>query len=195
MQGGSVTAGAFFVKARLANDALTWMFRIVGFLMMVGGLTSVASPIVAVMEYVPGLGPCFASLASCGAVMASCAIAVPLTALTVASAWIYFRPVFAMTLVMLAVTLVAGGVSMHNRAGGRHRHHQYARVSQPEADSHHNRRPGDDPEAPVAWRTHSTDDMGPPPPYEYAPSAPAFDDRYAPSAPPMPTGSEEHHKL
>jgi len=112
---GPATSQEMFAAAKLQNLATTWALRLFGFLLLSGGLGSLAAPCVALVEWVPLLG----DLASCGALLLACGIALPLTFVTVAAAWAFYRPLFALGL--LFASGVAIVVALHyQRMARRH---------------------------------------------------------------------------
>ena len=99
---GVVTADRMFATLESGNEAITWLLRFGGWLMMFVGLSLLVRPLVVVADVLPFMG----SLVGAGAAFFAFVVASPLSLLTVAIAWLVYRPV--MGVVLLAV---AGGIA------------------------------------------------------------------------------------
>ena len=88
-------ATEIFTDAQAHNHTLTWVLRIVGVVAMVIGFMLLASPLIAVMDFIPIIGPIFAVGAAIVAIFLTAIVA----STVIASAWLYYRPLLAMTLV------------------------------------------------------------------------------------------------
>lgn len=95
---GVVSADQMFKGAEQANTVLTWLLRLVGFLVMLFGLLLLLKPIRVLADVVPILG----TLVGMGLGLVAFAIAAPLTLLTIALAWIAHRPLLAIGLLVVA---------------------------------------------------------------------------------------------
>jgi hypothetical protein len=84
----------------------TFWIRILGFLMMFFGIALLFSPIIALVKWIPLVG----SLLSYGVALAvwifALVLAFTLSTLTIALAWIYYRPLYG----LLLLALVTGGI-------------------------------------------------------------------------------------
>jgi hypothetical protein len=98
---GTVPADQMFTAAEQANVMMTWVLRLVGFLVMFIGLTMVFRPLSVVADVVPLIG----DLVGMGAGLVAFAIAAPLSLLTIAVAWIFYRPLLGILLLAVAVGL------------------------------------------------------------------------------------------
>ena len=92
------SADLMFSKAQSANNMLTWILRLVGFLMMLIGLNMVFKPLSVLADVLPFLG----DLVGMGTSMVSFLIALPCTLICIAIAWIFYRPVLGIILLVLA---------------------------------------------------------------------------------------------
>lgn len=81
--------------------------------MLTLGVMMALNPIAELLGVVPLLGPLLSSVASLGICVAALGLAVPLALVTVATAWLYYRPAFAVTLIALAAVPLLG---LHKRA-------------------------------------------------------------------------------
>ena len=98
---GIVPAAKIFADAQSANSKITWLLRLAGLLVMYFGLKMVLGPIDTLVDVIPILNSIVAmgtSLAA-GLVSGACAL------LTIGIAWIYYRP-------LVGIPLVVGGVAL-----------------------------------------------------------------------------------
>jgi hypothetical protein len=77
----------------------TWLLRLLGFLLMYGGLKKVFGPLGVLADVLPFLG----SLVRMGTGLLSFLIALPCSLVTIAIAWIVYRPVLGIILLVIAV--------------------------------------------------------------------------------------------
>ncbi len=110
-------ANSMFAQAKTQEATLTWILRVVGFVMMTAGLVLAASPLVWLANILPFLG----SLAGAATFVLALVVSIPLSAATIALAWIAVRPLIAVAVlaagVVVAVLLIRGRRS--NGAGQR----------------------------------------------------------------------------
>jgi hypothetical protein len=108
---GVVSKEQMFATEVRKNTMLTWALRGLGWVMMMAGLAMVAAPLSVLTDVVP----LFGDLARAGTGLVAVAIATPLTLLTIAVAWLAYRP-------MLSAGLIVAGVAafvMVKRMAGR----------------------------------------------------------------------------
>lgn len=110
LEPGTKTAAEMFTAAKAENATLTVILRVVGFLVMFIGLALVTRPLSVVADLLPFVG----NLVGAGTGMVSFLIALALSSLTIAVAWIVYRPLLAV--VLIAVT-VGCGVLIRKRMG------------------------------------------------------------------------------
>ena len=96
------SAEAMFQSAQSANSAMTWFLRIAGLVMMYVGLSCVLRPLSVLMDVIPFLG----DLIGAGISLISFLIALPCTLVTIAVAWIYYRPLLGIGLLVAAAALI-----------------------------------------------------------------------------------------
>ena len=99
---GTVSAESMFEQAISGNRFLTWVLRVVGFIVMFLGVLLVFRPLSVVADVVPMIG----GLLQLGVALVALLIAAPLALITIAVAWIVFRPLFALALLALAIGIV-----------------------------------------------------------------------------------------
>lgn len=95
---GTMTADQMFTAAEKENKMMTWFLRILGFFIMFVGISMVLKPISVVLDVLPILG----NIAEIGIGIVAFLIALPLSLITIAIAWLYYRPVLA--IILLAVS-------------------------------------------------------------------------------------------
>jgi len=102
VQPGRISAENMFVTAEKTNAALTWILRGVGLVVLFVGFASVLRPISVFADVVPFFG----SVASAGISVVSFLLACMVGFATVALAWIFFRP-----LIGIVLLIVVGGAA------------------------------------------------------------------------------------
>ncbi len=109
---GTVPAAQMLEAAVGRNRTVTWLLRGAGWLLLFVGLATVLRPLAVVADVVPFLG----RLARVGVGLVALLVSVPLALLTVAAAWLAYRPLLggglllgAVALVVLAAVLVRRG--------------------------------------------------------------------------------------
>ncbi|MBQ6472848.1 MAG: hypothetical protein IJJ33_12760 [Victivallales bacterium] len=102
LSSGVRSAEEMFQSAEKGNKMMTWLLRLIGFLVMYGGLRMVLGPLDVLADVLPFLG----SVMRIGTGLVSFLIAAPCTLVTVAIAWIVYRPVLAIILLVIAAALI-----------------------------------------------------------------------------------------
>ncbi|XP_051873435.1 transmembrane protein 43 [Pristis pectinata] len=93
-----LSAMEVFEREHAANSALTWALRLAGWLLMFLGIKLMIRILHTLVDWVPILR----DLVSLGLTVFALSVATSLTLLTVAVGWIFYRPVLALLLVLLA---------------------------------------------------------------------------------------------
>ena len=99
---GVEDAASMFETARTNNAIMTWLIRIGGFLMMFFGLSMVFKPMSVLADVLPILG----NLVELGTGFVAGLIALVCSLITIAVAWIFFRPVLGIILLVIAGALI-----------------------------------------------------------------------------------------
>lgn len=102
LETGQVGAQAMFQTAITENTILTWVLRGAGLFCMFTGLSLFFRPISVFADVVP----IFGDIAGAGIGLVSFMLAVTLSAITIAVAWVLFRPVIGIALLLLAVASI-----------------------------------------------------------------------------------------
>jgi hypothetical protein len=96
---GIVPPEKMFEEAQAANTLMTWILRAVGWLVMFIGLSMVFKPFVVLADVLPFLG----NLLGVGVGIFSFAVSLLLSSLTIAIAWVFYRPLLGISLIVLGV--------------------------------------------------------------------------------------------
>ena len=95
---GNVTADNMFRHAKQANALMTWIFRLVGLIMMFFGLRMIFG----VLETLAAVVPFFGNIIGFFSSLIAFVIAAVLSLITIAIAWLFFRPLLSVILFMIA---------------------------------------------------------------------------------------------
>ena len=101
LQVGEYSADQMFAHARENNRLLTWGLRLLGWLLMYFGFRLLFAPLEVLADFIPILG----SIVGFGTGMLAFFLSAPLSLLVVAVAWIYYRPLFGLALIAVAVAI------------------------------------------------------------------------------------------
>ncbi|MGN0853605.1 MAG: TMEM43 family protein [Kiritimatiellia bacterium] len=99
---GVEDAVAMFASARSANAMTTWLIRLAGLLMMYAGLSMVLKPLSVVGDVLPFIG----NLLELGNGLVAGVVSFVCTIVTIAIAWLFYRPVLGVGLLVAAGALV-----------------------------------------------------------------------------------------
>ncbi len=105
---GTFTAAQMFQQAQDRNTMLTWILRLVGFVFMFAGLGMVFKPISVLGDVVPFVG----NLLGAGLGLFAFCISVSLSLLTISVAWIFYRPVLGVGLLLVSGGAIYGLVML-----------------------------------------------------------------------------------
>ena len=99
---GVKDADEMFASAQSANTVKCWIFRFIGFLMMFFGLSMVFKPISVLGDVVPFIG----TILEFGIGLVSFVLALVCALVTIAIAWLFYRPIIGILLLVAAGALV-----------------------------------------------------------------------------------------
>ena len=91
-------AAEMFASARSSNSTFTWLVRIGGCFMMFLGLSMILKPLSVLCDVLPILG----DIVEMGAGIVAILVALPCALVTIAVAWIFYRPVIGIILLAVA---------------------------------------------------------------------------------------------
>lgn len=103
---GEMSGQEMIRQAESENTTMTWVLRLVGFVLMAVGIALVFGPLVAVADVIPFVG----NLLGTGVAIFAVLIALPLTLLTIGLCWVAVRPMVGVPLVIAAALLIGGAV-------------------------------------------------------------------------------------
>ncbi len=101
---GTRSADEMIGRMESENTMLTWILRLVGFAMMAFGIGMVLAPVAVLADVLPILG----DMMRMGTGLFAIVVAGALSLATIAIAWLAYRPVLAIGLLVAGVALVAG---------------------------------------------------------------------------------------
>lgn len=104
LSAGVKTKDQMVASAKDAAATMTWITRLIGFIMMFAGMMMVFKPLVVVADVLPFLG----SMLEMGLGIFCGLIAFALSFVTIAIAWIFYRPLLGILLLLLGVGAFAG---------------------------------------------------------------------------------------
>lgn len=102
LEDGTKDAAEMFEAARQGNAVLKWILRVVGLLLMFLGLSSILKPLGTVADVVPFLG----TIVGIGTGLVAFIVALVCWLVTIAIAWLFYRPLVGIPLLAVAVALV-----------------------------------------------------------------------------------------
>ena len=102
LMAGAVSAENMIGKMEQTNTLITWLLRLAGFVLMSVGIGLVFNPLVVFADVLPLLG----DILGMGIGIFAMAMAACFSLLTIALAWLAYRPVLGVTLIVAAVAIV-----------------------------------------------------------------------------------------
>ena len=108
---GVVDAEAMFASAQSSNTMMTWILRLVGFLVMLFGVRMVLAPLSVLVDVIPVIR----TVVSMGVGMIAFVVSASCSLLVIAVAWFFYRPVLSITLLVLAAALVGALVALKKK--------------------------------------------------------------------------------
>ncbi len=102
LENGVFSADTMFKSAQKSNRVLTWILRFVGFLLMFIGLNMIFKPLSVIADVVPFIG----SIVGVGTGIIAFLISLVFSLLTIAIAWIFYRPILGVSLLVVVVVLI-----------------------------------------------------------------------------------------
>jgi hypothetical protein len=108
---GNHSAAQMFAHAQAANRTLTWILRAVGFGAMFFAGLLVLGPISAMARILPFLG----SLVELGFAIVSFFLSAIVSLIVIAMAWIVYRPILGMALIVTAIACIVMLKRLHTK--------------------------------------------------------------------------------
>lgn len=100
---GTLSAETMFQQEQEGNTLLTWILRLAGFVMMLAGISLITNVLAVVASVIPFLG----NVVRAGTGILGLAVALPLTVATIALAWLAYRPLIGIPLLVAAGALAS----------------------------------------------------------------------------------------
>jgi len=95
---GDHSGAAMFETAQQNNKTMTWILRVVGFVVMFFGFNLIFKPLSVVADVLPIAG----TIVGVGTGIVSFLLAAPLSLITISIAWIFYRPLIGIPLILVA---------------------------------------------------------------------------------------------
>ena len=105
---GSQTAKSYFDSEEIKLIWATRITRILGIVLSVIGLWMIFTPIIVILKWIPLIGALLGGIAALASFLFSLLVGFTVSLLNIATAWLFFRPCLALSL----LTLVGIGVFM-----------------------------------------------------------------------------------
>lgn len=99
---GSVSMGNMFQGAHNDNSTLTWILRLVGILMAIGGLKMTFEILSMLFKWFPALG----SIVNMGVGLICSVIGFVWSLLIISIAWLFYRPIIGISLIVVATAAI-----------------------------------------------------------------------------------------
>ena len=96
-----------FQQEKEGNAMLTWILRLVGFVMMLVGILMITNVLSVLASVIPFLG----DIVGAGTGLLAIAVALPLTLGTIALAWLAYRPLIGIPLFLAAAGCVVFAIN------------------------------------------------------------------------------------
>ena len=97
---GSVSAVEMFAKAQTKNENITWLIRGGGYLLVFIAFMMIVSPLSVLADVLPVLG----DIVGMGGALVALVLATFVTSITIAIAWVVYRPLIGGALIVSAIT-------------------------------------------------------------------------------------------
>ncbi len=102
LETGIVSAEEMFANAQAENTMLTWMLRLVGVLLVCGGLRGIFGILEALAKVVPFLG----DVVGAGVGLVCTVVGVAWSLIWIAIGWVFYRPLVGIPLLIAAIALI-----------------------------------------------------------------------------------------
>ncbi len=100
LETGTISAAAMVANAQKSNQLMTWLLRLLGFILMLAGLVLIFKPLSTIGAFIPVVG----RILGAGTGFIAFLLALTFSLVTIAAAWLFYRPVLAV-LLLLSATL------------------------------------------------------------------------------------------
>ena len=108
---GMVSADEMYIQEEQKNKIFTWILRFVGFLLMFGGFTAILKPLSTIGSVVP----LFGKVVGAGTTLIAGILAFTISITIIAIAWIFYRPLLGVALLIIAIAAFYFGKKMFKK--------------------------------------------------------------------------------
>jgi hypothetical protein len=108
---GTQSPEVMFKSAEESNNTLAWVLRVVGYILMVIGLSSLFGPFVATASILPFVG----DLLEAGIVLFALVVGAFISLIIIAVAWVVYRPIVGAGIIIGALVLLVAGRSVFKK--------------------------------------------------------------------------------
>eukprot|EP01065_Artemidia_motanka_P032221 TRINITY_DN39253_c0_g1_i1.p1 TRINITY_DN39253_c0_g1~~TRINITY_DN39253_c0_g1_i1.p1 ORF type:complete len:548 (+),score=192.86 TRINITY_DN39253_c0_g1_i1:200-1645(+) len=109
VQDGACDGTCMLDEMEETNTIMTWVLRVVGFLLMFCGLQMIVAPFALAPEIIPCVGEMIGGVIGGALMCVNCCMAMALSTMTIAIAWLWVRPLIGIPLLLLCSACTAGG--------------------------------------------------------------------------------------
>lgn len=102
LETGTVSAEDMFASAQFANKTTAWLIRLGGFLAIMIGFNLILAPLSVLVDIIPFAG----RIVGTGTSIISFCLALCISLITIAIGWIAYRPILAITLIVIAAVAI-----------------------------------------------------------------------------------------
>ncbi|MDX1680376.1 MAG: TMEM43 family protein, partial [Akkermansiaceae bacterium] len=102
LESGTLSAKQMFEREHSNNKMLTWILRLVGFVMMFIGFCMLFKPLSVLADILP----IFGNIVGAGTALVSVLLAACLSLLTISIAWVFYRPVLGILLLAISGVII-----------------------------------------------------------------------------------------
>jgi len=112
LESGEKSADAMFQAAEDANTVMTWVLRLVGFLLMFFGFNLLFGPLDTIVRMIPIIG----AVIDFGTTVIAAILAAAFSFITIAIGWIFYRPLIGILLLAVGLSIIGFGVFLGLKA-------------------------------------------------------------------------------
>lgn len=102
LRDGKMGKDEMFSKAEAENNMMTWILRLVGWIVMGIGISMFFGPIVAIIDIIPFLG----DIVEVGVMIFAAIVSLVISLVVIAVAWLFYRPLLGVLLLLAAGGLI-----------------------------------------------------------------------------------------
>jgi len=102
LKSGEQSSAQIFAKAQSDNKMLAWLLRLVGFLLISGGITAILKPLEIIGDLIPFIG----SIIGFGTSIVAFIVGLAISLIVIAVAWIFYRPILGISLLIIGAGII-----------------------------------------------------------------------------------------